>query len=113
MQTPTTSKATDPSPPRWRKMTRRLLRWSERCFAILGLLAVLYVLMFDISTIISPSMSPTLRGTNIDNGDRVLTEKVSYRFRNPRRWEVITFLNNEGQRVMKRVIGLPGETVQV
>ena len=79
---------------------------------MIGLLVVLYVLFFDLSRIVSPSMSPTLKGTSIDNGDRILTEKITYRFRRPRRFEVITFLNNDGIRVMKRVIGLPGETVQ-
>ncbi len=43
----------------------------------------------DLSVVVSPSMAPTLRGTAVANGDRVLTEKVTYRFRMPRRWEGI------------------------
>lgn len=58
-------------------------------------------------------MSPTLQGNSPDDGDRVLTEKVSYWFRRPRRWEVITFINDTGDKRMKRVAGLPGENVQM
>lgn len=94
-------------------MGRRLFRWAERCFAIIGLFMVIYLLMFDLSRMVSPSMSPTLKGTSAINGDLILTEKVSYWFRRPRRWEVITYTNNDGMQIMKRVVGLPGETVRV
>ena len=58
-------------------------------------------------------MAPTLKGSNIDQGDFVLTEKVSFWFRAPRRWEVITILRDDGARVVKRVVGLPGESVSM
>jgi signal peptidase I len=104
---------TVPAKSQWRILSRRCFRWAERCFAIIGLLVVLYVLMFDLSRMVSPSMSPTLKGTSVDNGDLILTEKLSFWFRKPRRWEVITFVNDDGVRVMKRVVGLPGESVRV
>ncbi|HBL35830.1 MAG TPA: signal peptidase I [Firmicutes bacterium] len=75
----------------------------------------------------SPSMRPT-----IIEWDRFLVEKVSYRFREPRRGDVVVFhptdeanaLANEEQRrrgeqmvnlddFIKRIIGLPGETVAI
>jgi len=71
---------------------------------------LIYHLLFDISVVTSGSMSPTLVGTSQENGDWVLTEKLSFRLRGPRRWEVMTF-RMEGMQVMKRVVGLPGETV--
>ena len=67
----------------------------------------------DVSVMTSTSMTPTLQGTNYWNGDHILTEKVTHWFRNPRRWEVITIINDEGVRVMKRVVAFPGETVQL
>jgi signal peptidase I len=78
---------------------------------VLGVILVTYHLGFDLSVMASPSMSPTLRGTGADNGDWVLTERISYLFRSPRRWEVMAFRNAYGLKVMKRVIGLPGEEV--
>lgn len=93
--------------------TRRAFRWLERVFALFGVLCLLYVLTVDLSIVTSPSMSPTLQGKNVDDGDRVVTEKVTRWFRQPRRWEVIVFTRDDGVQLMKRVAGLPGESVQL
>lgn len=90
-----------------------IARTLERGLAIFGAIVGVYWLTMDLSFVISPSMSPTLQGTNPDDGDRVLTEKVTRWFRRPRRWEVITFINDNGDKRMKRVAGLPGESVQM
>ena len=81
--------------------------------AIIGAVCILFHATLISSTIVSPSMSPTLQGQSWSDGDRVLTEVVSYWFRRPRRWEVVTFRRADGMLVMKRVVGLPGETVQL
>ena len=92
---------------------RRALRWAEHVLAATGLAFLAYHVCFDVSVVVSDSMSPTLKGTAVENGDWVLTEKVSGFFRPPRRWEVVAFTNGEGTRVMKRVAGLPGEAVSM
>jgi signal peptidase I len=49
------------------------------------------------------------------NGDRVLVQKFLYDFRSPRRWEVAVF-HYPGEPIeayVKRVVGLPGESVQI
>jgi signal peptidase I len=87
----------------------------------------------------SESMEPTLHGCDGCHGDRVLVNRLVYRFRDPRRGEVIVFVRHnttnrdrslpgkivnfftEGLGVarpddpdfIKRIIGLPGETVQL
>ena len=50
-----------------------------------------------------------------NDGDQVLVNKSAYDFRSPRRWEVAVFRNpnNTSEAYVKRVIGLPGEKVQV
>lgn len=98
---------------RFRRVAGRTFRYGERMLAIFGATVAIFWLTMDYSVIISPSMSPTLMGTGADNGDRVITEKVTGWYRTPRRWEVITFEKPTGERVMKRVVGLPGETVQI
>ena len=90
---------------------RRAFRLVERTFAIVGLLCVIYLGCFNLSVISSGSMAPTLRGDSLYHGDTVLTERVSFWFRNPHRWEVVLFHDEFGVQVMKRVVGLPGETV--
>jgi signal peptidase I len=86
----------------------------------------------------SESMEPTLHGCVGCNGDRVLVNKVAWRFRQPVRGEIVVFIAQhdaahrsflsrvrsfltEGLGVttpketdfIKRIIGLPGEIVQV
>jgi signal peptidase I len=93
---------------------RWLVRQLERFFALVGLAATVYWACLDESRIVSESMAPTLKGTDWASGDRVLTEKISFWFRKPRRWEVIAIRRPEdGGLIMKRVVGLPGETVQM
>jgi len=50
-----------------------------------------------------------------NEGDQLLVHKHVFQFRDPRRWEVAVFRNPSDQRqaYVKRVIGLPGETIEV
>jgi len=49
------------------------------------------------------------------SGDRLLVQKGLYDFRPPRRWEVAVFHfpGDPSQAYVKRVVGLPGESVQI
>jgi len=100
-------------PGRVRRALRWVLRKAEHAFAAIGVTFVVDCVCFDLSVMASGSMAPTLEGSSVETGDHVLTEKVSYWFRTPRRWEVVTFRNAEGIQVMKRVVGLPGEMVSL
>jgi signal peptidase I len=92
---------------------RGLLRLAQHVFAAIGFAVVAWHLALDLSVVTSPSMSPTLQGTRLEDGDWILTEKLSYRLRRPRRWEVVTFTDQEGRQIMKRVVALPGEHVSL
>jgi len=52
---------------------------------------------------------------NFGDGDYLIVDEISYRFQNPQRGEVIVFKapSNPSQRFIKRIIGLPGETVEI
>jgi signal peptidase I len=52
---------------------------------------------------------------NFPDGEYLLTDKLSYRFREPKRGEVIVFEapRTNGEEFIKRIIGLPGENVSV
>ena len=56
------------------------------------------------------SMEPTL-----SNNDQLILDKISYRFSEPKRFDIIVFpfQYKENTYYVKRVIGLPGETVQI
>jgi signal peptidase I len=99
--------------PSRRVFCRRWLRWIEHGLAILGGLFLVYHCGFNLSQVTSGSMGPALQGEDGASGDWVLAERISYRFRAPRRWEIVMFHTEEDLQVMKRVVGLPGEAVTI
>lgn len=56
------------------------------------------------------SMSATL-----SNGDNLIVDKITYRFSDPKRFDIIVFpfQYEKNTYYIKRIIGLPGETVQI
>ena len=52
---------------------------------------------------------------NFETGDYLIVDELSYRLRTPERGEVVVFKypNDTSQRYIKRIIGLPGETVVI
>lgn len=56
------------------------------------------------------SMYPALH-----DGDNLIVDKLSYNFTDPERYDIIVFpyQYEEGKYYIKRIIGLPGETVQI
>jgi len=84
-------------------------------------MAIVVALLFkyfvlEISKIPSGSMQPTLMG-NPETGvfDRTLVDKLLYRMRDPRRFEIVVFKHPlERSRVMvKRLVGMPGEELKI
>lgn len=54
------------------------------------------------------SMEPVL-----SQNEKVLMNRLSYRVMRPKRYDIIVFEKETGNYNIKRVIGLPGETVQI
>lgn len=58
----------------------------------------------------------TDESTTIEGGDAVLLDGLSYKLGNPKRNDVIAFQlngNREGASSIKRILGVPGETIQI
>lgn len=78
-------------------------------FFFLFLLGIFVVRFFLVSpgAVNGPSMEPTF----LDE-DMFLVNRVIYFFREPGRFDVVQFIEPEAKRlVLKRVVGLPGETI--
>lgn len=78
-------------------------------FAI-ALALFLYLLVMQPHKIKGDSMQP-----NFPDGEYLLTDKVSYRFGEPQRGDIIVFRapTNNNDEYIKRIIGLPGEIVEI
>ena len=81
--------------------------WAACVFLISFLLVHFVIQKLDVN---GSSMVPTL-----ENGEQVLMDKISYRFHEPERYDIVVFpyQYKEDTYFIKRVIGLPGETVQI
>jgi len=66
--------------------------------------------LFQPFFVIGQSMEP-----NFKEGDYLIVDEITYRFSSPERGEVIIFKSpsDPSQRLIKRIIGLPGETVEI
>lgn len=105
----------EPISERRRRNRGRYYRYEVITFVLM--LAVVYLVCAGVvryvgqkTLVDGASMSPTL-----EDGDVLIVEKLSYRFRQPERYDVVVFryLYKENSYYIKRIIGLPGETVQI
>ena len=78
----------------------------------IGLLVAVLLRTFVIFNAVVPtgSMEPTIMP-----GDRLVGSKLAYCFNEPERGDIITFLDPDGSGsyLVKRIVGLPGETVTI
>ena len=89
---------------------RELLGWLIYILIIIGLSYLIINYVGQRTMVSGQSMEPTL-----SNGDNLIVDKISYRFRDPQRYDIIVFpyKYEEDTYYIKRIIGMPGETVQV
>ena len=79
-------------------------------------IGIIIAICFLIITFVG--MRTTVNGKSMENslynGDNIWIDKMSYRFSGPKRYDIIVFpYQGEDVYFIKRVIGLPGETVQI
>lgn len=89
---------------------RELLSWIIYIVCIVGISLLIITYVGQRTRVDGHSMEPTL-----SDGDNLIVDKISYRFREPERYEIVVFPYRYEENVyyIKRIIGLPGETVQV
>ena len=88
-----------------------LFEWGSVIVAALAMALLVKAFLFQAFYIPSPSMEPTL-----DNGDRIIVNKLSYRLHDVNRGDVVVFKDPQGavngiEDLIKRVVALPGETI--
>lgn len=101
----------DPQNDRVRRLSRSVLIWVVQIIAVL-LLAVLFV-NFGLQKI---SIEGNSMEVTLNEGDSVIVNKMAYYLMAPKRNDVIVFKQDGAENsalYVKRVIALPGETVQI
>jgi signal peptidase I len=99
---------------RFGSTTASAIEWAVVIGGAVLLAVIVKVFLVQAFYIPSDSMLPTLR-----KDDRVLVNKLSYRFGDPDRGDIIVFDRPEGavasdiSELIKRVVGLPGEEIVI
>ncbi|MBI2888633.1 MAG: signal peptidase I [Candidatus Liptonbacteria bacterium] len=93
-----------------RKFLVSLLEVFEIAFVAVGSVFLVRTFLVQPFVVSGSSMAP-----NLENGDYLLIDELTYRFRAPERGEVVVFRyqHNQATYFIKRIIGLPGERVQI
>ena len=87
---------------------RKIVKWIVDIIVVISL-AWFAVYSFGTQVrMVGQSMMPKLRGDDV-----VLMNRLVYDFSDPERFDVVVFEREDNKSNVKRVIGLPGETVQI
>ena len=86
----------------------RLYSWLQSCVVALLVTAAVFVLWFQSIQITDTGMAPVLQ-----DGDIILFDRLAKHFHTPRRGDAYAFVNEAGGVSIGRVVGLPGEQVQM
>ena len=90
-------------------MKKEILSWVLYIAFVLVLTWVIITFVGQRTRVDGRSMMNTLH-----DGDNLIVEKLSYRFSDPKRFDIIVFPpTGKKEYYIKRIIGLPGETVQI
>ena len=95
----------------YKNRIRSVMLWIVEIVIVLLLAALFAIFMCKSIVVQEGSMEPTLEA-----GNEVLINTVAYRFSSPKRGDIIAFRlgdDTSSSVHIKRIIGLPGETVQI
>jgi len=93
-----------------KKIVKELLDTSIYLLVVLVLTYLVITFIGQRTQVSGSSMEATL-----SDGDNLIVDKISYRFNDPKRFDIIVFPYEyeEDTYYIKRIIGMPGETVQI
>ncbi len=90
---------------------------AKETVSFLMYIAIVFVLTYLVIHYVGQrtEVSGSSMESTLSDGDNLIVDKISYRFRAPERYDIIVFpyKYEEDTYYIKRIIGLPGETVQI
>lgn len=102
------------APPQPERPLRRTISDAVRAFVETIIFPIIFALLIihfvgQASVVHGQSMEP-----NLHTDQRLIIEKISYRFYSPERGEIVVLnVDDSDLPLIKRVVGLPGETIQI
>ena len=89
---------------------KEILGWIIYILIVIGATFLIVNYVGQRTKVSGPSMETTLH-----DGDNLIVDKISYRFRDPERFDIIVFPYQYAEETfyIKRIIGLPGDIVQI
>lgn len=97
--------------PMFKQVLKEVIIWILEIVIVIGIAFLIINFGAKMVTVESKSMQTTL-----NDGDKILVNKFVYKLGKPNRFDVIVFKQNGGEHSyynVKRIIALPGETVQI
>ena len=97
---------------KYKDVLKELFSLAIHLLIALGI-TILFITFIAQKTVVhQTSMYPTL-----ENADHLIVDKITYRFTDPKRFDIVIFPYKYAEKkntyYIKRVIGLPGETVRI
>lgn len=94
----------------WHKSLLRLVRDVVEAAAMAVILFVLLQATVQNTVVEGQSMEP-----NLEDGQRLLVNKLAYRFSEPARGDIVVIDSPRGtsEKLIKRIVGMPGETIEL
>ncbi|HWO77935.1 MAG TPA: signal peptidase I [Bacillus sp. (in: firmicutes)] len=90
-----------------KRKKNEIWEWIKAFLIAIGLAIIIRQFFFAPIIVDGFSMKPTL-----EDHDRMIVNKFSYKFGSPERFDIIVFQAPEGRDYIKRVIGLPGDRIE-
>lgn len=80
------------------------------CIVVVAVMFLVVKFVGQRTVVLGSSMEPTLQ-----DGDNLITDKITYRLMEPKRFDIVVFpyKENTSKLLIKRIIGMPGEKVQI
>ena len=94
-----------------KKIIKNVVLWAVEIALVIGLAYGIIHYAVEKTEMIGMSMESTL-----SDGDEIIINKIAYRIHAPERFDVVVFKQSNKEHSyynVKRIIGLPGETIQI
>lgn len=94
--------------PAWKLVMRKVISFTLTLAIIVGVVFLLKLFVVSIVPLKGDSMYPNYR-----EGDKLVVERISYYIGDPKIDDVVCIKLDNGVKLIKRVVGIPGDTIQI